>query len=102
MREPTKHVYDWLDEPPSNDAERDAKEWLNKFVIPAYDKHVSGMNKWLQRHKLTVEWRGKRYECTGASRLGDVWLKNEGSTNFYDHRVDVTELSNWKRLILPQ
>lgn len=101
MSEPTKHVYDWLEEPPTNDAERDAKKWLDRFTRPAFTKSEDGSDKWLQRHKLTVEWCGKRYECTGASRLGDVWLKNEGSTNFYDHRVDVTELFNWKRLMLP-
>lgn len=100
MNEPL-HVYNWLDLPTINDAERDAKEWLDKFTRPAYDKYNQKIDAWLARHKLTVEWRGQRYECTGASRMGDVWLKNDGSTKFYDHRVNVEELSNWKRILLP-
>lgn len=96
-----KHVYDWLEEPPANDAERDAKEWLDKFTRPAYEKYISGVNTWLDQHQVTVEWKGERYICSGASRMGDVWLKKPGSSNYYDHRVDVDELSNWKRTILP-
>lgn len=88
------HVYDWLDLPPKDDAERDAKEWLNQFVKPAHLKDP----QWLARYRVTVEWNGKRYICSGASSMGDVWLKSEGSSSFYDHRVDVTELSGWKRL----
>lgn len=95
------HVYDWLDLPPANDAERDAKEWLNNFCQPAHKKMFEGGDKWLARYRVTVEWKGKRYTCSGASRMGDVWLKTEGSTNFYDHRVLVEELSNWKRVTLP-
>jgi len=33
--------------------------------------------------------------------MGDVWLKTEGSARYYDHRVHVEELSNWKRIPLP-
>jgi len=95
------HVYDWLNLPPANDAERDAKEWLDKFCQPAYTKHENGVDKWLARYQVTVEWKGTRYICSGASRMGDVWLKTKDSTDFYDHRVDVEELSNWKRITLP-
>lgn len=95
------HVYTWLEQPAINEAEADAKEWLDKFTRPAYSKHLDGTDVWLNQHRLTVKWRGKRYQCTGASRMGDVWLKSEGSPNFYDHRVNVEELSNWKRLTLP-
>ena len=91
------HVYDWLELPPSNDAEKDAKEWLDKFTRPPAIKR----EEWLARYRVTVEWKGKRYTCSGASRMGDVWLKTEGSTNYYDHRVNVEELSNWKRISLP-
>lgn len=97
MNELKQHVYDWIIEPTIDMAELAAKEWLAQFCRPAADKDGA----WLQRYQVTVEWRKKRYECAGASRLGDVWLKKGGSANFYDYRVDVTELSNWKRLILP-
>jgi hypothetical protein len=95
------HVYDWLELPPTNNAEKDAKEWLDKFTRPAYTKLTEGINDWLARYRVTVEWKGKRYTCSGASRMGDVWLKTEGSANYYDHRVNVEDLSNWKRILLP-
>ena len=100
MTEPL-HVYHWLDLPPADDAERDAKEWLDKFCLPAYDKYKDGTNKRLKQFELTVEWKGQRFICSGASRMGDVWLKNAGSPNFYDYRVNVEELSHWKRVRLP-
>lgn len=91
------HIYDWLELPPANDAEKDAKEWLDKFTRPPSIKR----EEWLARYRVTVEWKGKRYTCSGASRMGDVWLKTEGSANYYDHRVNVEELANWKRISLP-
>jgi len=95
------HVYDWLDQPASNPAEADAKEWLNNFVKPSYVKYNEGIDKWLDRFKLTVMYQGTRYICSGASRMGDVWLKREGSQNFYDLRVEVEELTDWRRVALP-
>jgi hypothetical protein len=97
----TLHVYDWLELTPTNDAEKDAKEWLDKFLRPAYQKWTDGTEEWLARRRVTIEWKGRRYTCSGASRMGDVWLKTEGSANYYDHRVNVEELSNWKRISLP-
>jgi hypothetical protein len=92
------HVYEWLDLPASNEGEKLAKEWLNKFSMPAYDKYTSGANSWLRSHALTVEWRGQRYYCRGCSRMGDVWItKDHTGNSFYDHRVNVEELTNWKR-----
>lgn len=100
VKEPL-HVYDWLDLPPANDMERDAKEWLNNYCKPAYTKYKEGIDKWLERYRVTVEWKGKRYVCSGASRMGDVWLKTEDSDNYYNHRVLVEELSDWRRVMLP-
>lgn len=91
-----KHVYDWIDEEAANSGEALAKEWLRRFLRPEVDKIRDGTTKWLDDNALTVEWKGHRLLMTGASRLGDIWLKVPNSNNFYDHRVDVTELSNWQ------
>jgi len=96
-----KHVYDWLEEPPLNNAEADAKTWLDRFLRPAYDKHIDGTNQWLSLYTVLCDWNGHTYICSGASRLGDVWLRNKDSQSFYDHRVDVDECSNWKRISNP-
>lgn len=91
-----KHVYDWLDEPALNEGEKQAKDWLDKFTKPAYTKHVQKLDIWLNKHKLTCEYQGRRLQCTGASRMGDVWLKEDNSKSYYDYRVSVEELSNWE------
>jgi hypothetical protein len=96
-----KHIYDWIDEPPNYPAEADAKEWLNEFTRPIMDQHTRGTARWLDRYTVFCDWCGKSYICSGASRMGDVWLKSKGSENFYDHRVDVDECSNWKRVTNP-
>lgn len=52
----------------------------------------------MARNAPLVKWQGKEYRCVGASRLGDVWLKGDGPANaHYDYRVDVAELSGWRR-----
>jgi len=67
--------------------------WLNHFRRPAVDKD----NDWLSAHVLSCEYRGERYRCIGASRLGDVWLTKDFSReNGYDLRIDVAECSSWQ------
>lgn len=87
------HVYEWLDQPAKDEPERLAKEWLEAFVKPAIEKD----EEWLGRYLLLCDYHGETYLCSGASRMGDVWLRAVGSPNFYDLRVDVEELSNWQR-----
>jgi hypothetical protein len=84
------HVDDYLD---SERADPIAKEFLEHARRPALDKD----HRWLESHMPIVTWRGRRFFCSGASRLGDVWLREFGSRSHYDHRVDVDELSNWER-----
>lgn len=84
------HVDDYLDSPDANPI---AKEFLEHARRPATHKD----SDWLRRNRPYVWWRHRRYLCVGASRLGDVWLKGDGPPNaFYDHRVDIAELSGWE------
>ena len=88
-----KHVYEWLDEPAKDEAEKLAKEWLNNFTKPAVDKD----HAWLSARILSCEYRGSRYRCIGASRMGDIWLTADFSReNGYDLRIDVAECSAWE------
>lgn len=83
------HVDDYLESP---DADPVAKEFLEHARRTAGEKD----HQWLQANRPYVTWRGRVYLCVGASRLGDVWLKGDGEGSYYDHRVDVAELSNWE------
>lgn len=53
----------------------------------------------MAQFKLFVDWKGKTYRVTGASRLGDVYLTSDFNRNMgYEHRVglDFTQLTNWR------
>ncbi len=53
---------------------------------------------WIEPYKLYANYKEKRYQVTGASRLGDVWLaKNFNRDRGYDHRVDVDLLSDFSQ-----
>lgn len=89
------HIDDWLDSPRCKDmGERYAKFVLWYFRYPAWAKNAFA--PWMKERRLFCTYEGKRYRCTGASRMGDVWLTadfDEEST--YDHRVDVAACSAW-------
>lgn len=89
-----KHVDDYLDGP---DPDPVAKEFLEHARRPSVDKD----HRWLHENAPFVLWREQEYRCVGASRMGDVWLKEaadfgEGGYH-YDYRVDIAELSGWRK-----
>lgn len=87
-----KHVDEWLDEPPRDERERQAKEFLEYCRRPASAQDPL----WRQYRILTCFYRGEWYRCTGASRLGDVFLRVDFDRWLgYDLRVDVAECSGW-------
>jgi hypothetical protein len=86
-----KHVDDFIGDHDSDDY---ASFFLFLSRLSAFERSRYG--RWIGQYKLFCTYQGKRYRCTGASRLGDVWL----ATNFdrdtgYDLRVDVAECSEW-------
>ena len=67
---------------------------LHYFRLPAALK--IDFEKFMKDYKLFCTWEGKRYRCTGASRIGDVWLTPDFNQNSgYKHRVEVEECSEW-------
>lgn len=95
------HIYDWLDIPKTYPPEQLAHEWLDKYTRPAYDKQRDGTAKWLDANPLFCTWRGKEWQVTGASRLGDIWLKAPNSRNHYDERVNIDDCTNWRKTLNP-
>ena len=88
-----KHIYDWLDELAVTDDEQLAKDFLNEATKPAEDKD----HEYLQNTRLTCMYKGSRYRCTGASRMGDVWIcKDWRESTGYSKRVAIGELSLWE------
>lgn len=86
------HVDDYIDSP---DADPVAREFLDHARRPAILKDI----QWMHANRPLVTWRGGTWMVVGASRLGDVWLRQVGGPEqpYYEHRVDVAELSDWRR-----
>jgi hypothetical protein len=98
MSEPL-HVYDWLDPPAADEHEARAKEWLNNFAREDREFEPATL-AWLKARSLTCEWQGRRWWCRGCSSMGDVWITRDPTRRiFYDHRVDVRELSQWRTFV---
>lgn len=88
------HVDDFIDNNIGN--ETYARFMLNFFRMPAILNMDFG--KFLQEKKLFATFEGQRYRVTGASRMGDVWLRKDFErSDGYDERlrVMVDELSDW-------
>jgi hypothetical protein len=87
----TLHVDDFIDDFRSDPYAR----WMFlHFRMPA--EMQMAFRKFMEPHKLFCTYLGHRYRCTGASRMGDVWLAKDFNRDMgYDLRVDLSECSNW-------
>ena len=96
---PSIHVDDFVqdmghdDTPEMGDANY-ARWLLLHWRLPAY--MASKFQPFIQDRLLFCTYGGKRYRCTGASRMGDVWLtsKFEQHTG-YELRVDLAQCTAW-------
>lgn len=96
------HIDDWIDGSGCKDeGERYAKFVFWYFRYPAWAQMA--FNPWMRQFKLFCTYQGRRYRCTGASRLGDVWLAEDPDRDHgYDLRVDVAECDEWGAAFAPQ
>ena len=85
------HVDEFIDDYQSDPY---ARWMLMHFRMPA--EMQLAFRPFTKNHKLFCTHQGQRYRCTGASRLGDVWLAADFSRDTgYDLRVDIAECSEW-------
>ena len=86
------HVDTFIDD---SYGENEYARWvLNYFRLPAVLKN--DFWEFMEEHKLFCTYNDQRMRCTGASRLGDVWLtSNFKRDTGYDARVDVGECTEW-------
>ena len=86
------HVDDFIDGNYRKDCY--ARWILNHFRLPAALQ--IDFAQFMVDRKLFCDYKGERYRCTGASRLGDVWLTLDfNRSTGYDLRVEVTGCNNW-------
>ena len=94
MTTDTTHVDRWLDTPSIDPQENYAKFIIDYFRLPAWKQ--SAFKGYLMSYKLFCTYESVVYRCTGASRIGDVWLNSDyTAVNGYTLRVNVTDCSNW-------
>jgi len=71
-----------------------ARWFLMHARLPAYMK--MNFDRFMASHKLFCTYEGKRWRCTGASRMGDVWLTADmNRTTGYELRVDLARCTQW-------
>jgi len=97
------HIDDWIDYGPVNyhkltESEQDEINYARWFLF--YKRSPATLQmafaKAMREHKLFCDYEGVRYRCTGASRLGDVWLTSDLNQDYgYERRVEVLKCSNW-------
>lgn len=57
---------------------------------------MADFHRFTEGRKLFCTYEGERYRCTGASRLGDVWLTTNVNQGIgYEKRVDVAKCEAW-------
>jgi MoaA/NifB/PqqE/SkfB family radical SAM enzyme len=91
-----KHIDEWLDTPTFSDYKGEiyAKFVLDYKRMPAWK--INAYAAWMEQFKLFCDYEGTRYRCTGASRMGDVWITDDfDQEHGYTLRVDVEKCSNW-------
>lgn len=74
--------------------------FLNYKRMPAHMQ--TSFADFMEGGKMVIlcDYEGNTYRCTGASRLGDVWLTSDFSQAYgYEKRVNINSLSNWSKRI---
>lgn len=95
------HVDDFIDS--NYGKHKYARWWFSLFRLPAVLR--VDFAQWIQPYKLYCSRGGERFRVTGCSSMGDVWIHSDltnehvsdGGTRqeFYTHRVNVAECSDW-------
>jgi len=87
------HVNEFIDAGYGRD--KYARWMFSHFRLPAVLR--LDFDEFMREHKLFCDYGGQTWRCTGASRLGDVWLASDFEQDTgYDRRVDVEDCSNWR------
>ena len=90
------HVDEWVDD--CSRKQPVGEKYARWFLFLARLAAVYRMDwqDWFKHHKLFCTYEGARYRCTGASRMGDIWLaKDYTRETGYDLRVDLAKCSEW-------
>ena len=89
-----KHIDEFIDNPFNDD--KYARWVFNHFRLSASLKNAFA--EFMSDCFLFCTYKGKRMRCTGASRLGDVWLTSDFNQDVgYELRVIVEDCSEWSK-----
>jgi hypothetical protein len=87
-----KHVDDWID---TSFCKDEYPRWFF-FLHRLAAVYQMDWRQWISQYKLFCTYQGIRYRCTGASRMGDIWLAEDHNRETgYDLRVSYTDCTDW-------
>lgn len=90
------HVDDWLDQSTFavSPTEVAARYFLEQFRWPAWKKLLYA--DLIPKTPVYALYNGEWYQLTGASRMGDIWLRSKDQPNAtYTVRVFVQNITRW-------
>ncbi len=95
------HIDEWIEDvsfikEDESLGDTDYARWmLMYFRLPALMQMK--FKRFMGEYKLFFTHKGKRYRCTGASRMGDVYgtTNFEQSTGYTDRGIEPEECTNW-------
>lgn len=93
-----KHIDEWIEEVAmSNDENaKYAAFFFHLKRLPAVLR--MGFESQTKQFKLFCTYAGEKYRCTGASRMGDIWLTSNFEQEIgYEKRVDVELCAGWRK-----
>ncbi len=94
------HIDEWLNSKESLKLSF-VKEWFTRFRKPEFYKIKDGDNLWFENNWLFCIYQNKRYQVTGCSRFGDIWITSNFDQSIgYENQVDFSDCSGWAMICI--
>jgi len=90
------HVDDFIDSTELGEDMQYARWCFTIFRFPAVLKE--DFREFIEEYRLFCTYQNVRWRCTGASRLGDIFLTSNLIREIgYEKRVDIAGCSDWSK-----
>lgn len=90
------HVDDWVDNNITRGVAENKYASFVLFHMGLSASHIMYFHEFMKEYPLYCTHNNERFKCTGASRVGDIFLARDFSREFgYDLRVEIDNVSDF-------